>query len=71
MTIQEALLTYKYFKRPMWDHKVCYFKAKTGPFHDLVDCDYFVTNEDGEDRFTTSLDVYGEEILATDYILCE
>lgn len=68
MTIQEALKTHQPVKRPSWDNFVCYFRPKTGPFKDLVDCDYFVYYENGlEPMFTTSIDLYGEELLATDY----
>lgn len=68
MTIQEALQTHQPIRRPDWDNFVCYFRPKTGPFKDLVDCDYFVYYEEGlETFFTTSLDLYGDALLATDW----
>lgn len=71
MTLKEVLLTHKPFTRPHWEDKsICYYAPGTGPFKTLVTCDYFVVYESGcEPFFSTSLDLYGDEILAEDYEL--
>jgi len=72
MNLHEAMRTHKYFKRPHWDlSKICWFNAQTGPYSELVSCDYFVIYEYGIETFSTSLDLYAEDILANDYILSE
>lgn len=69
MKIQEAILTNKYVYRKDWDNQAfCYHLANTGPFKDLVTCDYFTMYEDGFISFsTTGPDLYAEEFLADDY----
>jgi len=68
MTLKEAMLTNKFVYRPNWyDRGFTYFLPKTGPYKDLVDCDYFVIKEDGEEFFSTSIDFYPEDLLAEDY----
>jgi hypothetical protein len=68
MNIQEALLTHKKVKRPSWDNYFIYYQAKTGPFKKLVDCDYFVYYEEGsEPMFSTSIDLYADDLLANDF----
>lgn len=68
LNLQEALMTHKFVKREGSSSAFCYYKANTGPYKDLVDCDYFVTLEDGLLNFSTSApDMYAEEILATNY----
>lgn len=68
MTIQDALNLNKYVKRPHWDSSFCHFQGGTGPFKDLVGCNYIVFIEDDVADFATSIDLYPEDILATDYI---
>ena len=69
MTLKEAMLTGKFSYRRSWlDSGFTYYQPKTGPHKDLVDCDYFVIKEDGEEYFSTSIDLYPEDILAEDYI---
>jgi hypothetical protein len=65
MTLQEAIKSGKAFKRPSSDTWCQHFEAKTGPYSLLVACDYFV--DDG--NFTTSIDLYGADILATDWVI--
>lgn len=72
MKIQEAILTGQYVTRKIWDRDsaFCHHKPKTGPFKDLVDCDYFTIAEGGLIAFSTSgPDLYAEDLLADDYIL--
>lgn len=68
MTIQEAIKSGKKFTRKNqeggWG---CYYNQSTGPFDDLVDCDYFVFCEDNIIVFSTSIDLYAEDILADDW----
>lgn len=71
MTLIEAMKTNKYFKRPHWTDSICYFEPKTGPQKNLVDCDYFIVKEDSVEEFSTSLDLYPEDISASDYELVE
>ena len=74
MTIQEALKTHKFIHRPHWGAETCfcYHAAKTGPFKDLVDCDYFTVLEDGFLTFSTSSpDFYAEDLFANDYQIRE
>jgi hypothetical protein len=68
MTIQEALHLNKYVKRPHWDSSFCHFQEGTGPFKDLVGCNYIVFIEDDLCQFSTSIDLYPEDIIATDYM---
>ena len=78
MNIQEALKSGKKFKRPhMTNWSYQYFYPETGPYKDLVSCDYMVEYlfEDDpqsvERVFSTSLDLYPEDILADDWIFCD
>lgn len=76
MKLIEAMLSLKTFKRPHSLQAAQYFLAKTGPYKDLVSCDYFViySNVDTKNievNFSTSLDLYPEDILADDYLLIE
>lgn len=70
MNYLEAIKTNKYVRRPSWDEGdcFCFYKPLTGPYKDLVDCDYFVFIEDGFISFSTSgPDLYSEDLLAQDY----
>lgn len=69
MNLKEALLTFKKVSRPHWGDKEYfqYFQTKTGPHKHLVDCDYFILTESGEEFFSTSIDLYPEDLLADDY----
>lgn len=70
MNLQDALLTYKKVSRDVEKNSkdwVCYYKKGTGPYFNLVDCDYFVICEDGVENFSTSLDLYPADILAEDW----
>lgn len=72
MKLIEAMLSLKPFKRPHSLDITQYFLSKTGPFANLVDCDYFVIYFDGnkdEPEITTALDLYPEDIMADDYEL--
>lgn len=69
MTLEEALRTNKKVTRNS-DGWIQYFEGKTGPFSYLVDCSYFVIHEDNvNEYFTTSLDLYPEDIFASDWRL--
>lgn len=72
MTLQEAMLTFEKFKRPHWlnNEYYQYFAPETGPHDKLVNCDYFITTSNGFSEFTTSLGLYPDDILATDWIIC-
>ena len=69
MTLQEALATYKKVNRKNNSGWYQYFPAKMGPHKDLVDCSYFVIDEeDGYDPFfSTSMDLYPEDIFSNDW----
>ncbi len=69
MTLQEALNTHKEVRRPSRYAGVQLYKAGTGPHKDLVDCSYFVIREfdETEAYFSTSLDLYPEDIFASDW----
>lgn len=71
MTLIEALKTNQKVHRPHWghDHYFQYFLPKTGPHADLVDCDYFVHTESGYEEFSTSIDLYPQDIMAEDYVI--
>lgn len=70
MTLIEAIDSLKPFSRPHWgkDTHIQYCLPNTGPYKDTVDCDYFVVTEDSISSFSTSLDLYPEDIKASDYI---
>jgi hypothetical protein len=69
MNLLDAVKSLQQFKRPNWDHSVQFFKAQTGPFVYIVGCDYFVTySEYQEPYLTTSMDLYPDDILSTDYL---
>jgi hypothetical protein len=70
VTLHEALLSYKEFYRPSSpDETIQYYAPNTGPFRELVTCDYFIVrvrDSQGEEEyrnFQTSIDLYPEEIL--------
>lgn len=69
MTLQEALGTNKKVARKGSDLWVQYFNPGTGPHKTLVGCSYFVTWDADlkELIFTTSIDLYPEEIFADDW----
>lgn len=69
MKIQEAIKTNKYVcRKSQPDSAFCYHQPNTGPFKDLVSCDYFSIYEDGFLTFsTTAPDLYADELLADDY----
>lgn len=73
MKLEAALKSHTYVKRQHWDSCFCYYEAGTGPYSKegsgLVDCDYFVFIEDGIKTFSTSIDLYAEDIMADDYII--
>lgn len=74
MTLIEAMLSLKPFRRPDSLDASQYFLPNTGPYKDLVSCDYFVNysniNEKDMDMdFSTSIDLYHDDITADDYIL--
>lgn len=73
MKLAEAMLSLKPFKRPHSLNHVQYFMPGTGPHKSLVSCDYFVFHYDGssEGEFSTSIDLYPEDITADDYVLLE
>lgn len=73
MNIQEALKTNHYVKRPHWDYQsFCYYLPNTGPYKDLVECDYFCFYEDGFLSFSTSMpDLYAQDVLADDFEIAQ
>ena len=71
-SLKEAILSYKPFKRKHGDLYSQYFKAKTGPFKDLVECDYFsheFESDPSKGIFSTSIDLYASDIFEEDYVL--
>ena len=64
MTLQEAVSSLKPFKRKDSLEVSQWFAGGTGPFKELVDCDYFVHGED----FCTSMDLYASDIFAEDWV---
>lgn len=67
-TIQECVRSLKPFKTPGYlKAMVQYWQPETGPFKDVLSCDYFTV--DGE--LQTSLDLYADEILSNDWIILE
>jgi len=60
MNLIEAVQSGRKFSRVEVYEEIQHFKKGTGPYPFLVDCDYFVV--DGE--FSTSIDLYADEILA-------
>lgn len=71
MTIQEAIKSGKKFKRPKHDEASQYFESGTGPYSNDVGCDYFVFGEGSLAMFSTSIDLYAEDILADDWELVD
>ena len=71
MNIQEAIKTNKFVTLPEWKNNntaFCHFLAKTGPYKDLVDCDYFVFYEDGFLSFSTSgPDLYANQLCSNEF----
>lgn len=67
MTLSEAIKTNKKVKRKSKDWAVQWFLPNTGPYNDIVSCDYFVAYEFGEETFITSLDLYADDILDDDW----
>jgi hypothetical protein len=67
MKIQEAMASLKPFKRPHSDEVSQWFLGGTGPFQNLVECDYFTHGE----VFSTSIDLYASDILADDWVILE
>jgi len=67
MTLIEAIQSGKSFRRPhqFQEDESQWFEAGTGPYKDLVACDYFTHG--GE--FSTSIDLYYDDIIADDYIV--
>jgi hypothetical protein len=66
MNIQEAIKSKKWFTRNGQTFSR-YYEAGTGPKKDLVSCDYFMHKEDTEEYFSTSIDLYPEDIVTSDY----
>lgn len=78
MTLREVLKSGRKFKRPhMEDWSYQYFQPETGPYKDLVSCDYMVEYmfegdpKSFEKNFSTSLDLYPEDVLAEDWFFCD
>ena len=74
MTLIEAMFSLKPFRRPHSLDAAQYFLPSTGPYKDLVSCDYFViyyniNHKDMDMDFSTSIDLYPDDITADDYIL--
>lgn len=70
MKLEDALKTGKPIKRTHHSNAVVqYFEPKTGPHSDLVDCSYFIVCEDDDNEwyFTTSLDLYPEDIFSDEW----
>jgi hypothetical protein len=65
MTLQEAVSSLKPFKRKDSLEVAQWYLGGTGPFKDLVECDYFVC----EGQFSTGIDLYASDIFADDWIL--
>mgnify|MGYP007088035294 CR=1 FL=1 len=74
MNFLEALQTHKYVRSAQWTEgkAFCWHPAKTGPYRDLVDCDYFTVYDGSFISFhTTGPDLYAHELLAQDYEVME
>lgn len=70
MNLVTAMKTYKKVTRPNWGgNYFVYYPAGTGPHKTLVDCDYFVHTEEGIDSFSTSIDLYAQDLVADDYLI--
>lgn len=70
LNLNEAILSLKKFKRKDNDMFSQYFLAGTGPFKDVLQCDYFsldFSKDSSEGTLSTSIDLYAQDILATDY----
>lgn len=66
MTIEEVIKSYKPFRRPHSDEVSQYFEGGTGPYG-YFGCDYFIHSG----VFSTSIDLYAEDIFADDWIVVE
>lgn len=72
VTLQEAMKSKKPFKNKNSDEYIVFQEAKTGSFKDLVDCSYFIIDCLGDHPyFSTSLDLYYEEILSDEWEIKE
>lgn len=68
MNLKQAMLTHKRVTRASTQGSdFQYFKPATGPHKNLVSCDYFVIYDIDDEYFSTSLDLYPEDILAYDW----
>ena len=70
LTLNEAILSLKRFKREENDQYSQYFLSGTGPFKDILKCDYFSLDFDkdpSKGTLSTSIDLYPQDILAIDY----
>ena len=65
MTIQEAVQSNREVTLN-GESSFQYFEAGTGPHKTLVDCSYFVLKDylDDEPYFSTSIDLYPEDLLS-------
>lgn len=71
MNILYAINSLKKFKRPHWDYSIQYFIPNSGPYTNLVDCDYFVGFHEDHESMSTSIDLYASDISADDYFILE
>jgi len=80
MDLKTAIMSHKPFKRRGGENEYSqYFKAGTGPKSDVVDSEYFLhgfTEFNGNleycfGLFSTSIDLYVEDIVANDWEILE
>lgn len=70
MNLLEALKTNKKIRRSSKVHGYWQLHpAGTGPFSDMVNCSYFtyMEEDDNDEYYTTSIDLYPEDLLAEDW----
>lgn len=71
MNLIDAINSEKPFFRPGDSEFTQWFKSGSGPFSYLVDCDYFVHGDEVSGTFSTSIDLYKEQLEAIDYQVLE
>ena len=73
MKLEEALKTGKKIRRKCEPHydTIRWCKSETGPHKDLVGCSYFMISDCFGEQFSTSLDLYPNDIFADDWEVVE
>ena len=73
MKLEEALKTNKKIIRKSDPNGsvIQWCKKDTDKYKGLVACSYFILNEDGKEFFSTSVDLYPNELFADDWEVLE